>query len=75
MASVAVDAGADGLRAALQETSAVGVHVEDVALRRPTLDEVFLSLTGHGTPGGTAVRARVPGAEAQQSAATERSAR
>jgi len=50
MASVAVDAGPDGLRVALQETSAIGVHIEDVALRRPTLDEVFLSLTGHGVP-------------------------
>ncbi|OLF19048.1 ATP-binding cassette domain-containing protein [Actinophytocola xanthii] len=29
---------------ALQET---GIEVEDVALRRPTLDEVFLHLTGH----------------------------
>ncbi|MPZ85544.1 MAG: ATP-binding cassette domain-containing protein [Actinophytocola sp.] len=26
-----------------------GVAVEDIALRRPTLDEVFLHLTGHGT--------------------------
>jgi ABC-2 type transport system ATP-binding protein len=26
-----------------------GVAVEDVALRRPTLDEVFLHLTGHPT--------------------------
>jgi hypothetical protein len=26
-----------------------GVGVEDIALRRPTLDEVFLNLTGHAT--------------------------
>ena len=26
-----------------------GVAVEDIALRRPTLDEVFLALTGHTT--------------------------
>ena len=25
------------------------VPVEDIALRRPTLDEVFLALTGHST--------------------------
>ncbi len=25
----------------------VGVGVEDIALRRPTLDDVFLALTGH----------------------------
>jgi ABC-2 type transport system ATP-binding protein len=24
-----------------------GVGVEDIALRRPTLDDVFMSLTGH----------------------------
>ena len=24
-----------------------GVDIDDVALRRPTLDDVFLSLTGH----------------------------
>ncbi len=37
--------------AALAETvqalSAAGIDAEDVALRRPTLDEVFLHLTGH----------------------------
>jgi ABC-2 type transport system ATP-binding protein len=26
-----------------------GVAVEDIGLRRPTLDDVFLSLTGHGS--------------------------
>ena len=26
-----------------------GVEVEDLGLRRPTLDEVFLALTGHST--------------------------
>ena len=26
-----------------------GIEAEDVALRRPTLDEVFLHLTGHAT--------------------------
>jgi ABC-2 type transport system ATP-binding protein len=57
MASVAVDAGPDGLRAALRETGEAGVNIEDVALRRPTLDEVFLSLTGHGVPGQAPGRA------------------
>jgi ABC-2 type transport system ATP-binding protein len=33
-----------GVLAALDRS---GVHVSDVALRRPTLDEVFLTLTGH----------------------------
>jgi ABC-2 type transport system ATP-binding protein len=26
-----------------------GIAAEDIALRRPTLDEVFLQLTGHRT--------------------------
>ena len=51
MASVAVDSGPERLREALHEVSELGVHVEDVALRRPTLDEVFLSLTGSAPAG------------------------
>jgi ABC-2 type transport system ATP-binding protein len=35
-----------GIARALDET---GIAVEDIALRRPTLDEVFLHLTGHHT--------------------------
>ena len=34
------------LEAVLRALDDVGVMAEDVALRRPTLDEVFLSLTG-----------------------------
>ena len=34
------------LEAVLRALDDVGVEAEDVALRRPTLDEVFLSLTG-----------------------------
>ncbi len=45
-----VVAGVDGSRQ-LAETvrrlDDAGVHVDDIALRRPTLDEVFLILTGH----------------------------
>jgi ABC-2 type transport system ATP-binding protein len=32
---------------ALRNLDALGVGVLDVALRRPTLDDVFLTLTGH----------------------------
>ncbi len=32
---------------AVRRLDAAGIDVEDVALRRPTLDDVFLSLTGH----------------------------
>ena len=32
---------------AVQRLSAAGIGVDDVTLRRPTLDDVFLALTGH----------------------------
>jgi ABC-2 type transport system ATP-binding protein len=35
------------LGAVLSELDAAHIEAEDVALRRPTLDEVFLKLTGH----------------------------
>jgi ABC-2 type transport system ATP-binding protein len=41
--SVAVEAGTDRLREALD---AISTAVDDIALRPPTLDEVFLALTG-----------------------------
>jgi ABC-2 type transport system ATP-binding protein len=44
--SVAVEAGTDRLRDALQSLGAIGADVDDISLRPPTLDEVFLALTG-----------------------------
>jgi ABC-2 type transport system ATP-binding protein len=44
--SVAVEAGTDRLRDALQSLDAIGADVDDISLRPPTLDEVFLALTG-----------------------------
>jgi ABC-2 type transport system ATP-binding protein len=46
---VRVQAGTDPLREALGALDAVGVTPDDVALRPPTLDEVFLALTGRPT--------------------------
>jgi ABC-2 type transport system ATP-binding protein len=43
---VAVAAGSAPLRDALGALDAAGVAVEDISLRPPTLDEVFLALTG-----------------------------
>ena len=43
--TVGADNGA-GLTAALRSVEAAGVEIEDIALRQPTLDEVFLALTG-----------------------------
>jgi ABC-2 type transport system ATP-binding protein len=45
--SAPVSGGAKDLMAALRQLDADGVDVLDVGLRRPTLDDVFLSLTGH----------------------------
>jgi ABC-2 type transport system ATP-binding protein len=44
--SVPVAGGSTTLPAVVRELDRAGVGVEDVALRRPTLDEVFLRLTG-----------------------------
>ncbi|HEX5696828.1 MAG TPA: ATP-binding cassette domain-containing protein [Acidimicrobiia bacterium] len=42
-----ISGGATVLTQALRDLDARGVVVQDVGLRRPTLDDVFLSLTGH----------------------------
>ena len=47
--SVRVDAGRDRLMAAMRSIDAAGVDLEDIALRQPNLDEVFLALTGDHT--------------------------
>ncbi|MDV2476982.1 ATP-binding cassette domain-containing protein [Rhodococcus zopfii] len=41
------DGGAEALLVALGKLSAADVRVVDAALRKPTLDDVFLTLTGH----------------------------
>ena len=45
--SVPVDVGTRGLVAAVRGLDTAGLVVDDLALRRPTLDEIFLALTGH----------------------------
>ena len=52
--TVPVAAGEDGIAAAVQAVSRSCVAIDDIGLRRPTLDEVFLILTGG--PGGPADR-------------------
>ena len=46
---VPVTGGASVLTEALRRLDAVGLRLDDVGLRRPTLDDVFLTLTGHAT--------------------------
>jgi ABC-2 type transport system ATP-binding protein len=45
-ASVAVGSHDGVLTRAIRELDAAGVHVDDIGFRRPTLDAVFLALTG-----------------------------
>jgi ABC-2 type transport system ATP-binding protein len=45
--TAAVDGGVDALKQVLQQLGDSDIKVVDVGLRRPTLDDVFLSLTGH----------------------------
>jgi ABC-2 type transport system ATP-binding protein len=45
--SVAVASHDGALTRAIRELDAAGVHVDDIGFRRPTLDEVFLTITGH----------------------------
>ena len=46
--TASVTGGVDALRVVLQQLKDRAIPVDDVGLRRPTLDDVFLSLTGHG---------------------------
>ena len=52
--SLPVSGGTDALAEALRVLAAIDVEVLDVGLRRPDLDDVFLTLTGHGAEDGAA---------------------
>ncbi|MGW9448408.1 ATP-binding cassette domain-containing protein [Streptomyces sp. NPDC055632] len=47
MLTVPVTGGAKLLAEVIRDLDAVGVEIDDIGLRRPTLDDVFISLTGH----------------------------
>jgi ABC-2 type transport system ATP-binding protein len=46
-ASATVEGGARLLAAVVRDLDAAGVQLDDLSLHRPTLDDVFLALTGH----------------------------
>ncbi|MET9493342.1 ATP-binding cassette domain-containing protein [Streptomyces sp. NPDC006552] len=53
--TVPVTGGAKLLAEVIRELDARGIELDDIGLRRPTLDDVFISLTGHlaeAAPGG-----------------------
>jgi ABC-2 type transport system ATP-binding protein len=41
--------GAQTLVQIVRDLDEAGIHIDDIALRRPTLDDVFLALTGHAS--------------------------
>ena len=45
--SVAAPHGTSTLIEAVRQLDSVGIHPLDIALKRPSLDDVFLALTGH----------------------------
>ena len=48
LVSAAADHGARRLADIVRDMDAAGIGLDDLAVRRPTLDDVFLTLTGHG---------------------------
>lgn len=48
-----VETGTTALVRAVQQLGEAGVTVQDIGIRRPTLDDAFLSLTGHRAEAGT----------------------
>ena len=55
---VPVDTGTTALVDAVGRLGAVGITVQDIGIRRPTLDDAFLSLTGHRTEDETETETR-----------------
>ena len=51
----------------MRRLDAAGVGIDDIALRRPTLDDVFLALTGHAAEEDAARSGREPGGGARMS--------
>jgi len=45
--TVPAHGGAQTLVQVVRDFDDAGIHIDDIALRRPTLDDVFLALTGH----------------------------
>lgn len=46
--TVQVDRATEALRSTLGDIEAAGIAIHEASVRRPTLDDVFLTLTGHG---------------------------
>ena len=51
--SLSVEPGTDRLMAAIHSLERAGIEIDDIAVRQPKLDEVFLTLTGQPLHDGT----------------------
>lgn len=60
--TVPVTGGAKLLAEVIRELDAAGVEIDDIGLRRPTLDDVFISLTGRHAEEGAEDGGEVPAA-------------
>ncbi|MFJ7587431.1 ATP-binding cassette domain-containing protein [Streptomyces sp. NPDC097617] len=72
--TVPVSGGAKLLAEVIRELDGRGIEIDDIGLRRPTLDDVFISLTGHATEGQeqeTAEGAAGPEAKGRRTARKE----
>jgi ABC-2 type transport system ATP-binding protein len=56
---------ADRIADLLVELRASGIHLSELSVQKPTLDEVFLTLTGHGVDASTELSDRDPDAETE----------
>jgi ABC-2 type transport system ATP-binding protein len=52
--TIGVPSGTERLMGGLRALDELGIEIDDIALRRPTLDEVFLALTGRPQTGAAA---------------------
>ncbi|WP_037912731.1 daunorubicin resistance protein DrrA family ABC transporter ATP-binding protein [Actinacidiphila yeochonensis] len=84
MITVPVTGGAKLLAEVIRELDSGGIEIDDIGLRRPTLDDVFISLTGHAaeeaaaeesedgsTPGSGSAGSDTPGSGTTESGTTE----
>ncbi|MFD3329261.1 ATP-binding cassette domain-containing protein [Streptomyces sp. NPDC058701] len=75
--TVPVSGGAKLLAEVIRELDGRGIEIDDIGLRRPTLDDVFISLTGHaaerdaGEDGGPAGASDAPAAKGRTAARKE----
>jgi ABC-2 type transport system ATP-binding protein len=63
---VAVNDGPDALQRVLGDLGEAGILLHDAGMRRPTLDDVFLKLTGHAAEQATASDAEEAGGAAKK---------